>query len=166
MEKFQELRDIGKNKLHIAEHMLTQTYPQLQEPKLLLAVLENVFLALSNMIGAILYYDRTFKLVPPFSDTLEAKLIIFQTKSMPRHKIDRKFINMIQEIRETLLLHKSSPVEFVRNDKIVICDNDYSMKTVSANKIKDYIILSKEFMAITETITSRNEEIFNKKALR
>jgi hypothetical protein len=161
MEKFQEIREIGKKKLEVAEYMLTQTYPNLKEPKLLLSIMDSIFLALSNLMGSILYYDRTFKKVPPFQETPDARLAIFQTKSMRLHKIDKKYVNIFEEIKETLILHKKSPVEFIRNDKIVICDNDYSMKTVSLDKIREYLYFAKEFLMITNNITQKNEEIFN-----
>ena len=44
MEKFQELREISKKKIFLADHILTQTYPLLKDPKLLLATTENIFL--------------------------------------------------------------------------------------------------------------------------
>jgi hypothetical protein len=162
MEKFQELRDIGERKLEISDHMLTQTYRELKDPKLLIAVLENIFQAMSNLISAVLYYDRTFKYIPAFQESPEAKLAIFETKSMQRHHIDNRFADTYEEIRETILLHKNSPVEFKRNDKMVICDRNYAMKTVSFEKLKSYIYTAKEFVMVVERVTKKNENIFKK----
>ena len=52
MEKYEELRDMARKKIQIADHMLTMTYPMIKDPKLLLAVMENIFLALTNSIAA------------------------------------------------------------------------------------------------------------------
>jgi len=68
MEKFQELRELSKKRIRVADHMLTMTYPLVQDSKLLLAVVENIFLALTYIMGSVLHYERTFKRIPLFQD--------------------------------------------------------------------------------------------------
>ncbi|MCK5283168.1 MAG: hypothetical protein KAK00_07190 [Nanoarchaeota archaeon] len=162
MEKFQELRMGAKKKIGIADHILTQTYPLVQDSKLLLAVIENVFLALTNSMGSILYYERLFKRIPPFQDTFDSKFNMFQARIVDRNKIDRKHIDMIREVKDIIIQHRKSPIEFRRKDKFIICNEDYKMRTISFNDIKEYIKRTKEFINISESITIKNEEIFNK----
>jgi hypothetical protein len=75
MEKFQELREVAKKKLQLADHILTMTYPIVNDSKLLLAVVENMFLALTNAMGSVLYYE-----FPHFMITSQANSIY--SKSM------------------------------------------------------------------------------------
>jgi hypothetical protein len=161
MEKFQELREQAKKSISTAEHMLTQTYPSLQDPRLLLVVMEHTLTATISAIGSILNYERTFKKIPIYSDNFDSMLNMFQMKVMPMHKIDGKYASMARDIKETLERHKKSPVEFSKKDSLVIYDKEYDMKSVSALKLRECIYLAKELILISEKITSKNEEIFN-----
>ena len=143
--------------------MLTQTYPLVQDPKLLLAVLENVFLAFTNSMSSILYHERLFKRIPPFQDNFESKFNMFRARIADKHEIDKKYLTTIKEVKDLIVQHKKSPVEFTRKDMFVICNEDYKMRTVSINDIKDYIKEAKEFMNISQIITMKNEDIFDKR---
>ena len=162
MEKYDELREHARKRIQVADHMLTMTYPMVKDPKLLLAVMENIFLALTNSMGALLHYERAFKRVPPFQDTFVSKFSVFRQKSAQRYNIDPSHISMIQEIKEIILQHKKSPVEFTRQDSFVICSEDYKMKTVSLEKMKSYILNSKSFIQNIDSIITKNREVFNK----
>jgi len=160
MEKFQVLRDAAKKKIMIADHMLTITFPLVKDPKLLLAILENVFLAQTNAMSSVLEYERLFKRVPPFHDTFDSKLNMFQYKIMPRFKIDPVYLKAMKDIRSVIVGHKQSPVEFARKDKFVICSNDYQMKTLNISDVKKYIVLTKKFVKEMEILVSKNDQIF------
>ena len=162
MEKFQELREHAKRKISIADHMLTQTYPLVQDPKLLLAVLENVFLAFTNAVGSTLYYERLFKRIPPFQDNFESKFNMFQRRIANKHEIGEKYIETIKEIKNLIIQHKKSPVEFARKDTFIICNENYKMRTISIDDMKSYIKTAKEFINLTQNITMKNEDIFEK----
>ena len=160
MEKFQELRNIANKKIRIADHMLTQTYPLIGDPKMLLSVLENVFLALTNAMSSILYYERLFKRVPPFQDNFDSKFNMFRAKITGRYGIERKYVNLIGEVKELIVQHRKSPMEFSRRDKLVICNGDYKMKTITVGNIKEYIHNTKDFIEVSQKITLKDENIF------
>lgn len=162
MEKYEELRDIARKKIKIADHMLTMTYPMIKDPKLLLAVMENIFLALTNSIGSLLHYERNYKRVPPFQDTFVSKFNVFRQKCVGRFNIDPELVLMVQEIKDIIMQHKKSPVEFTRNDSFVICSEDYKMKTISLEKMRNYIIKSRLFIQNISSILDKNQEIYNK----
>jgi len=162
MEKYEELRDIARKKIQIADHMLTMTYPMVKDPKLLLAVMENIFLALTNSIGSLLYYERNYKRVPPFQDTFVSKFNIFNQKCVRMYSIDQEMILMIKEIKDIIMQHKKSPVEFTRNDSFVICSESYRMKTISLEKMRNYITKSKLFIQNINNIINKNQQLFNR----
>ena len=67
---------------------------------------------------------------------------------------------MLKEIKDIIVQHRRSPVEFVRKDRFVICSDNYRIKTISIDQIKDYIAKAKNFIQLTNFIVSKNEGIF------
>lgn len=160
MEKFQELREKARQKLNLADHILTMTYPLVQDTKLLLVVVENLFLSLTNAMGSVLYYERLFKRVPAFTDNFESKFRLFREKCINKYNINPAYLKLITEIKDIVSEHKKSPVEFVRKDRFVICSEEYKMKTITIDQIKKYIQEAKNFISETSNIVNKNEEIF------
>jgi len=160
MEKFQELRDSAKKKLQLADHILTMTYPLVKDPHLLLSSVENLFLAFSYGMGSILHYDRIFKRIPPFPDNFATKLDVFRDKCAKRYSISEEYSKIIKDLRDIIVAHKKSPIEFSRNENFVICDNNYRMRTISQNEVKNYIEKAKLFIKNVSTIVSKDEIIF------
>ncbi len=160
MEKFQKARDKALRNLKLADHMISVTYPLLKDNRLLLSATENLFLSLSNGMNAILYYDRLFKRVPPFSDTFTVKYEVFRKKCVPRYNLNMAHAMLIKEVREILVLHKKSPMEFSRRDTFVICSSDYRLKTISQKDLKNYLSKAKVFIQSMVEIVEQNEGIF------
>ena len=161
MEKFQELRDISNKKIMLADHILTQTYPLLKDPKLLLSTVDNIFLAYSKSIGSLLHYERLFKRIPNFQDDFYNKLVMLRNECAEKYNIKQEDINRIKEIKEIIVQHRKSPVEFVREDRFVICSDDYSMKIIDVNELKVMLANAKEFICKVNNITKKNEIIFH-----
>ena len=155
METYEEARGKAKRHIKIADHMLTQTYPLVQDPKLLVAVMENLFSAMDSSMSAILYYERLFKRIPPFHDSFDSKLNIFRARCIRRYNFSTDYIILIQNIREILKEHKESPFEFSRKGRFVICSDNYRMKTISVDKMKGYIRQAKDFVAEMETMVNK-----------
>jgi len=160
MEEFQVLRDKALQKIKVADHMLFMTYPVVKDPKLLLAIIENVFVSLDFGISALLHYERLFKRIPPFNDTYPSRLEMFRNKMVPRYNFSRNQASLITDVKSILSEHKNSPVSFIRKDKFVICSPTYSMKTVDINLVKKYIFESKIFLNNINKIVSEHERIF------
>ena len=160
MEEFQVLRDRALQKIKVADHMLFMTYPIVKDPKLLVAIVENVFASLEAGMGALLCHERLFKHIPPFHDSFPSKLEIFKTKMVPKYNFSPKYASMIMEIKSLLSEHRNSPVTFSRKDKFVICSASYSIKTIDVNLVKKYIFESKVFVNNINKIVSQNERIF------
>ena len=160
MEKFQEAREKAKKNINIADHMLTVTFPLVKDIKLLLAVIENIFLGYTNAIAALLYYERLFKKIPPFQDTFESKLNMFRERCVRKHKIDKSYLIEVRDIRDIILEHRKSPMEFKRGDKFIICADNYNIKSLSIEDIKKYVDKAKVFIEQIDTIVSENDRLF------
>ena len=161
MEKFQELRDAARKKLQLADHILNMTYPVVKDSRLLLSSVENLFLAFSYGMGSILYYDRTFKRIQPFPDNFASKFEIFREKCAKRYNIPDEHLKIIKDLGEIIVAHKKSPVEFSRKENFVICGDDYRIRSISSNEVKNYIEKAKLFIKDVTTIVSKDEAIFS-----
>jgi hypothetical protein len=147
MERFQEVRDRSKTLLRNADHMLTMTYPLVKDPKLLLVVAENVVESCTSAITALLHYERFNKSIPPFHDSFENKMQMFRQNCARKYNISTESLNFVEELRNLLQNHKTSPMEFARKDMYVICSDKYSMKTLSAQQLKQNISKAKNFVS-------------------
>jgi len=160
MEEFQISIEKAKKTIRIADHMLIMTFPMVKDPKLLLAVLENTFSSLVSSMDSLLFYERLFKRVPPFQDSFDSKFNLFRERLVERHNINKEYLNLIQELRDILLAHKQSPVEFSRGDRFVICSSNYRMKTIGIDDLKKYIAKTKLFSVDIERLVSKDAGIF------
>lgn len=157
MEKHEEVMEKALRNMKIADHMLTQTYPLVNDPRLLLTVLENIFLALTNSIGALLYFERLQKRIPPFHDNFESKYNIFKMNIVGKYNINREYVKFIGDIKNMVVAHKKSPVEFARKGVFVICSDSYNMRTLSPTEMKGFIVKTKSFVSDISSIIKQNE---------
>ncbi|MBD3259660.1 hypothetical protein GF371_03445 [Candidatus Woesearchaeota archaeon] len=167
MESFKECRQRAERNLQVAEHMLTVTYPLLRDAKLLLGVTENLFLSVTNSMSAAVFFERTYKRIPPFHDNFESKFNTFAARIMPRYGINKKYIKLLESVKDIVVKHKKSPVEFARKNKFVICDDKYNVREITEPELKQHLQDAKEFHQIIKRIVSQHEGFFAKrKAVR
>lgn len=150
MEAYQRLRQEAKKKISLADHMLFVTYPLVKDTKLLLAVLENIFLAMTHSVGYLLYYERALKRVPPFFDTFESKYRIYTEKCQDKYEFDPVYMEMFRSVKEIIIAHKRSPIEFAKKDQFVICSDDYELKILELPEIKEFVAKTKQFYAMVD----------------
>ena len=160
MERFQAARAKAEKSIMIADHMLFITYPLVKDNKLLMAILENIYIAFSQSLDSVLYYERLFKRIPPFHDTFESKFNIFSTKIVERYGVGKQYLEAMKQVEALVKDHKNSPIEFIREGKFVICSKDYSMKTITVDELKNFIRLAKNFIKLNNNIVEKNEYIF------
>jgi len=160
MEKFQELRESAKKRITVADHMLVITYPMVKDPRLLITIIENLFLAMTSSMGSVLHYDLLFKRVPLFNDNFEDKFRLFKDECAKRYSINQEHLALLREIKDIIVAHKKSPVEFSRQDRFIICNGSYKMKTISISQLKMNIEKAKEFIEVNNNIVNKDEHIF------
>jgi hypothetical protein len=160
MERFQELGDAAVSKIKLADHMLTVTYPVVNDPKLLIGILANVFQGCDDALTALLEYERMFKNIPPYPDNFEGKVHLFNTKIKEKYSFDDGFVNYLRSMRDILHEHKQSSIEFVKNNEFVMGDKEYKLTTISVNQLKELILKAKKYTHQILIITSKNATIF------
>jgi len=151
MEKFIENLDKSASLLQTADHLLYMTYPLIREKRLLLKILNEIYLVALGVVNAILQYEYFYKRINLYKDA-KANFQTFREKCAPRYNITPQQIAKILEIFDLAEKHKTSPFEFVRNDKIVIMTNTLHTDTITIEKMKDYIFASKDLLRKAEAI--------------
>ncbi len=155
MDKIVEYQDKAVKNLKIADHILTQTYPSLKDPKLLLAVVENLFLAINNALTALLHHEEYHGRVPHFRDEFDSKLNLFKLKVATQHHITSDVVSFIHDLKAKVSAHKKSPVEFARKNQFVICSDTYQTHIISPGQLKKDIEKTKLFVHQVQAITGK-----------
>lgn len=143
----------------VADHMMNVTYKLVNDPKMLLAILERIHGALTLSIASILHYERLYKRIPPFQENFSSMFNMFKARCTRRYNINIEYITLIQEVSNILAQHRKSPVEFRKDDKFVICSEDYRLKIISIDHIKKFIEKAKLFIRESENMVSVNGRV-------
>ena len=146
MGETEELLSKPQGKAILAYHLLTQTYPFVQDSRLLLSVLENTYLAMNYCLKAVLSHEFKEQKILLLPKSFDIGIRLFELRMLRKYHISRKYLKAIRELRELLLHHKDSPVEFARKDSFIICDEDYHLKIISLHNVKEYIHIAQDFI--------------------
>jgi len=156
MSSYFERLNYGKKTLKVADHMLTITHNVVNDPKLLLLVLEKINATHTHIIAAILAFELENKRIPAFKESFKEMLDLFRVRSVRRYNFKKNHGALAREIYYLLEQHKKSPVEFSRKGKFVICSEDYEMKVLTTEKLAKYIADTKEFIKDAEKMVGLN----------
>jgi len=143
-EKYFESLEQARKAMQIADHMTYITFPLVKEKRLLLKVLSELGSSVLSTINAILQYEYTWKRIQIYSDA-RANFDTFKRVSA-RYKINAEQLMKLTEIIRLAERHKKSPFEFIKNDKIVIMSDGMQTDTITLEKIKGFILESKDFL--------------------
>ncbi|HLC52471.1 MAG TPA: hypothetical protein VJI98_04470 [Candidatus Nanoarchaeia archaeon] len=113
----------------VANYLLNTTYPAIGDPKLLLTILHNIHASLNAAMDAIIGKN---------SLTFKQKTIKTQTKGFNTL--------FIQDINGLIELHQKSPIEFSKEGRYVICNEDYRLKFVTTQTIQELLTKTKLFL--------------------
>ena len=141
-----ELLQKADKNLAVAEHMIGVTYPLLQEPKLLLNILDNIFMVYANGITALLEFEKDTKRRDNYPTLFQDKFDIFRRECVDTYHIPKEHLEIIQELKELVIWHKRSPVEFHRKKELIMCSDEYELKKLSVKKMNSYITKAKIFI--------------------
>jgi len=138
-----------------AFHLLTVTFPLVKDPKLLMGIINNIFLSIEATIDIILKCEKELELIPAYPNEFKNKFNLFKSKSAKRHHILTNHLEVLGEIHTILELHKKSPVEFRRKDRFIICNKDYKMYEITVKEIKNYLETNKIFLQSANKVIYR-----------
>ncbi len=145
MEKFLDELIEAENIINKIDHMIYVTYPLVQDKKLLLKILAETKISIVKCINYILQYEYLYKRIR-LSKNPEENFRIFKVKCASNYDITSEEVKLISELFEIVNLHKKSPLEFRKDEKIVIFSETSYPKTITINDIKKFIGLAKTIL--------------------
>ena len=146
MDRYSEHLQKASRYIIISDHMLTTTYKVVQDPKVLVAALENIFLAITNSLAAILHFEREKRKIPPFHNNFESKWNMFQLRIVEIHKeFTPEDVQFIEKIHKLVVFHKQSPVEFSKQQEYVMCSQDYDIEKLHVTNVAEFIQKTRKF---------------------
>jgi hypothetical protein len=169
MENARELRKRARRHLQLADHILTETYPLVKDEKLLLAVVENMFLALEGFMYAAIRGSVAQKIKGkpkksktqltgwndlPFDDIKKN----FEELVAPSLGISRQEVDLAARLKTLVDLHKGCDVEFARKDAFVICGKSYDPHKISYMEVKVWLRSAKKIADAVEVSGLRIDE--------
>jgi len=149
MEKFIETLASAEKNLKTADHMVYITFPLIKDKRILLKVMQDLKVVISNCITSILQYEYLYKRISLYKDSRE-NLRTFTEKSAPRFAITRDEIKLIMELFDFVEKHRESPLEFIKDDKVIILSNGMQPTSLSLDKIKEFLFTAKDILKKTK----------------
>jgi len=154
MDRFLALKHEAEEKLKVADHLLSTTYPVVKEPKLLLSVIENIYRSMDLAMVCLLEYEKNFKRMPDYGNTFEDTVEMFRRKILPKYSIDKEFIEFAIEVKNVMEAHKKAAVAFTKKEKFIISDDNYNIKTLTESDMKKTLSKAKQLVGSVLKITS------------
>jgi len=142
MEKFFENLEKSEKTIQTADHLLYVTYPLVKDKRLLLKILTEIKKGIASCINAVLQYEYLHGRVRLSSDS-KINFKKFLDKCCPRYNISDTNIKKIIKLFDIVEKHKSSPFEFVKENKVVILSENMDSEIITLEKVKEFLDSSK-----------------------
>ncbi|MEK6903216.1 MAG: hypothetical protein AABW64_01045 [Nanoarchaeota archaeon] len=152
MEEIQQKLVEAKECLRRADHMASVTFSLLNETKLLLVIVDNLYQAIGKSIEALLRYDYLYKRIGEIPLGERARLQFFKDNVARRYNIPYESMTAIKELYDLMEKRKKSPMEFVRKDTYIIASNEYKLRLLDIKKVKEYVEKTKMFIKKVESV--------------
>lgn len=133
-------REQAWQKYEMARYLLKTTYLAVQDPKLLVTILSNIHSCLDEAMSYLIGPKLTF----------QEKLAYLQRKGFQ--------ISFLQELNELIRSHHQSPVEFSRQEKYIICSDNYHLRYLTPGKVDKFLVLSEAFLKEVDLFLTENNK--------
>ena len=149
MERFLEYIQETEKIIQIVDHMIYITFPLIKDKKLLLKILSEIKIAVVNCINSILQHEYIYKRITLYKNA-NTNFKTFKEQCSLKYKITKEEIKSISELFDIVEKHKQSPMEFVRNEKVIILSENLEPKTITIEKTKEFLLLAKNILNKTK----------------
>jgi hypothetical protein len=137
--------------LKVAEAMLSRTYPMAKDPKLFLAVAEDIYFALMECIEALFTINNS-----PLPEESEDAIEEFSGFAS-RFGFTPDHLKLVSELHRLIEAHKESPVEFARQDSFVICGEGYDFRKFGEKEMKTFLFDARLFLEKAALAVENNQ---------
>ena len=144
-----------------ADHLAYITYPVVNEKKLLMVVIQNIYTTLNNAMDALLAHYHAYKQISYIPQDFEGKAEMFRSALFKRHQLDPSLYDFFLEIDEIIRHHQRSAINFVRKDSFIIASDNFKLKTVTIEKVKSYLQQTKLFLDTINGVLAQRDRGFS-----
>ncbi len=149
MEKFLGYLKEAEKIIQKVDHIVYITYPLIKDKRLLLKILLETKIAITNCINSILYHEYLYKKITLYKNA-KTNFKTFNEKCSPKYRITKEEIELILELFDIVKKHNQSSMEFMRNEKIVILSANLEPKTITIEQTKGFLLLAKNILTKTK----------------
>ena len=150
MQKFLEHLQEAEKTIQTTDHLIYVTFPLIKDKRILLKAITGAKSSIAHCINAILQYEYLYKRIKLYKDA-RTNLQTFREKCARRYNITSNEISLINELFEVVKNHEQSPFEFLKNEKVVILSENMQQRTITLEKIKEFLNLTKEILRKTKS---------------
>jgi len=144
MEFYQKNFILAQEKIKKIENLIVLSQVS-KNKRLALITLEEIEKALKHCISSMLHYDYLLKRIKVSKDPI-LNLKIFESKSSKNYEITNQELRIIKEILNTAKDHQQSPMEFVRNQEIIILTDNHRITKISIQKLTNFASTTKNIL--------------------
>lgn len=131
------------------DHIAYITFTLIKDKRLLIKIITETKIAIADCINAILQYEYINKRIS-LSKSAKENFETFIKDCAPRYRITKQEIISIIELFEIVEEHNKSPIEIMKEGKIIILSDNFKRKTISFEKIKEFLFLAKNILKKTK----------------
>jgi hypothetical protein len=154
MEKIFDNLEKAEKTISTASHLLYVTYPLVRDKRLLLKILVEIKKGVASCMNAVLQYEYLYSRIRLSSDP-KTNFNKFLEKCCPRYNVSSTEVKKIIKLFEIIEKHNTSPMEFVKEDKVVILTENMNSETITLEKVKEFLETSKSILKKTKNIILR-----------
>jgi len=154
MEKFLENLQEAEKIIRQTDHMLYITFPLVKDKRLLIKILLETKNAIAKLINIILRYEYFFKRIRLYSDQ-KTNFRTFKEKSAREYEITEYEIALISELFKIAEVCKTSPIEFLKGEKIVILSEKMAPTIVTFEETKEFLSVAKSVLKKAKNVIQR-----------
>lgn len=149
----------AQQRLGVANHLLTRTYPLVNDSRMLLAVAKELHQANMSAMSAFLENEFAMKRIPALPQFTESRMELLE-EAIQHHSLNKDYLKNIKELHNITVTHEKSPIEFAKPDKFVICDNEYKLTTVTVDQLKASLSISRQFIdKVSQLLSGENGRV-------
>ena len=135
----------AQRKLAVADHFMHVTFPMIKETKMLKAIMDHLANSVFMAMEAVLEHEKREKKLFAATGNFQNDVELFRRVGM-RYGFSGKYTYLLQELHAFQESKKKSHMEFVRGGKYVFAFDDYSMKSLTEERVKKTVAFAKEFI--------------------
>jgi hypothetical protein len=143
MKEFLEKLQEAEKEIKSIDHLIYIAFPLVKEKSIITKSLLNLKKAIGNCINLILQYEYVHKRIELSADPKE-NFFLFKESCSKRYLITLEEIKEIEQLFDLARSHKYSPMEFMKDGKVIILSDNMLKRTISLEDLKKFLEISKE----------------------